>query len=176
MAARAFPPSLPATDMVIPVLRGGSLQPAGIRSQALSTHAGLTADEWALAALLLASAFVLLVEAIPPVATVYREWPSGACRMVVTGDGAPGACGALPRSHEVVWVSPNWRDELAGAARSAEEGIDGDSESEDRRGDHRVDGVVGDMADGGFLRPPRPVGAGSGTRLVDHARRAHARG
>ena len=176
MAARAFPSSLPATGVVVPVLRRGSLQPAGIRSRQLSTHAGLTTGEWALAAVLLASTLVLLVEAIPPGATVYREWPSGACRAVVTGDGAPGACGALPRSHEVVWVSPNWRDELAGAARSAEEGIDGDSESEDRRGDHRVDGVVGGMADGGFLRPPRPERAGSGARLANRAGRAYARG
>ena len=98
MAARAFPFGLPATGVVVPVLRRGPLQPAGTRSQQLSTYAGLTASEWALAALLSVSALVLLVEAIPPVATVYREWPSGACRTVVTGDGAPGACGALPRS------------------------------------------------------------------------------
>lgn len=114
MAARAFPPSLPATGVVVPVLRRGSLQPAGTRGPPLSTHAGLTTSEWVLVALLLASALVLLVEAIPPVATVYREWPSGACRAVVTGDGAPGACGALPPLHEVVWVSPNWREEQAG--------------------------------------------------------------
>lgn len=125
MAARAFAPSLPAIGVVFPVLRRGSLQPAGSRSQALSTHACLTTGEWALAALLMASVFVLLVEAIPPVATVYREWPSGACRAVVTGDGAPGACGTLPRFHEVVWVSPNWTGRLAGVARSEEDVIDG---------------------------------------------------
>jgi len=45
---------------------------------------------------------------IPPVATVHREWPSGACREVVTGDGAPGDCAALPPLHDVVWVSPSW--------------------------------------------------------------------
>ena len=85
MAARAFPPSLPATGVVVPLLRRGSLRPAGTRHRQLSTHAGLTTGEWALAALLMAAALVLLVEAIPPVATVYREWPSGACRAVVTG-------------------------------------------------------------------------------------------
>ena len=118
MAARAFPPSLPATGVVVPLLRRGSLRPAGTRHRQLSTHAGLTTREWALAALLMAAALVLLVEAIPPVATVYREWPSGACRAVVTGDGAPGDCGALPRFHDVVWVSPNWRGKQAQTGRA----------------------------------------------------------
>lgn len=59
--------------------------------------------------LLGASVLVLLVvQATPPVATVYRVWPSGACRAVVTSDGARVGCGDLPRLHHVVWVSPNW--------------------------------------------------------------------
>ena len=53
---------------------------------------------------------------IPPVATVYREWPSGACRAVITGDGALGDCAALPPFHDVVWVSRSWNGPRAGGA------------------------------------------------------------
>ena len=59
---------------------------------------------------------------IPPVATVYRDWPSGTCRAVVTGDGAPGDCAALlPPFHDVVWVFPNWNGPRAGAAPLGEQ-------------------------------------------------------
>lgn len=114
MAARAFPTSLPAARMLIPV-QPGRLGPAGVRSHELPTPCWLTSDEWVLVALVLASILVFLGAAmIPPVATVHREWPSGACRAVVTSDGAPGDCAALPPFHDVVWVSPSWNGPRAG--------------------------------------------------------------
>ena len=95
MAATAFPIGLPTASMLIPV-QPGRLGSAGARSHELPTPCWLTSDEWVLAALVLASILVFLGAAmmIPPVATVYREWPSGACRTVVTGDGARRLCGA----------------------------------------------------------------------------------
>lgn len=115
MAATAFPTSLPAARMLIPV-QPGRLGSAGACSHELPTPSWLTSDEWVLVALVLASILVLLGAAmmIPPVATVYREWPSGTCRAVVTGDGAPGDCAALAPFHDVVWVSPSWNGLRAG--------------------------------------------------------------
>ena len=115
MAARAFRTSLPTARMLIPV-QPGRLGSASARSHELPTPSWLTSDEWVLVVLVLASILVFLGAGmmIPPVATVYREWPSGACRAVVTGDGAPGDCAALPPFHDVVWVSPSWNDPRAG--------------------------------------------------------------
>ena len=117
MAARAFPTSLPTARMLIPV-QPGRLGSAGARSHELPTPCWLTSDEWVLVALVLASILVFLGAAmmIPPVATVYREWPSGTCRAVVTGDGAPGDCAALAPFHDVVWVSPSWIGPRAGGS------------------------------------------------------------
>jgi len=110
MAARAFPTSLPTARMLIPV-QPGRLGSAGARSHELPTSCRLPSDEWVLVALVLASILVFLGAAmmITPVATVYREWPSGTCRAVVTGDGALGDCAALASFHDVVWVSPSWK-------------------------------------------------------------------
>ena len=115
MAARAFPTCLPAARMLIPV-QPGRLGSAGARSHELPTPCWLTSDEWVLVALVLASILVFLGAAmmIPPVATAYREWPSGTCRAFVTGDGAPGDCAALAPFHDVVWVSPSWKSPPAG--------------------------------------------------------------
>lgn len=69
----------------------------------------LNTGAWVLLALLLSSwILALVVQAIPPVATVYREWPSGGCRTVVTADGLPRSCAQLPPFHDVVWVSASW--------------------------------------------------------------------
>ena len=115
MAARAFPTSLPTARMLIPV-QPGRLGSAGARSHELPTPCRLTSDEWVLVALVLALILGFLGAAImiPPVATAYREWPSGTCRAVVTGDGAPGDCAALALFHDVVWVSPGWNGPRAG--------------------------------------------------------------
>ena len=118
MAARAFPASLPTARMLISV-QPGRLGSAGARSHELPTPCWLTSDEWVLVALVLASILVFFGAAmmmIPSVATVYREWPLGVCRAVVTGDGAPGDCAALPPFHDVVWVSRSWSGPRAGGA------------------------------------------------------------
>ena len=66
----------------------------------------LNPSAWVLLGLLLSSwLLALVVQAIPPVATLYREWPSGTCRTVVSADGLPGGCAQLPPFHDVVWVS-----------------------------------------------------------------------
>ena len=123
MAARAFPTSLPTARMLIPVQPGrpGS---AGARSHELPTPCWLTSDEWVLVALVLAAILVFLGAAmmIPPVATVYREWPSGICRAVVTGAGARGDCATLAPFHDVVWVSPSWSGPRARGAPLEEKG------------------------------------------------------
>lgn len=67
---------------------------------------------------------VLFAQAIPPVATVYREWPSRACRAVVAADGALGACAQLPRIHEVVWVSASWNGPSPAARHPAHGGVE----------------------------------------------------
>lgn len=80
-----------------------------------------------IAALLLLGAAVLVLlasgAAPAPAATVYRVWPSGACRAVVTVDGLSHGCANLPRLHHVVWVSPAWNSDRAATdgalARSA---------------------------------------------------------
>lgn len=118
MAARAFSTSLPTARMLIPA-QPGRLGSPGARSHELPTPCWLTSDEWVLVALVLAvlaSILVFLGAAvmIPPVATVYREWPSGACRAVAAGGGAPGDCAALPPFHDVVWVSRSWNGARAG--------------------------------------------------------------
>ena len=115
MAARAFRTSLPTARMLIPV-RPGRPGSAGARSYELPTPCRLTSGKWVLVALVLASILILLGAAmtIAPVATAYREWPSGRCRAVVTGDGAPGDCAALAPFHDVVWVSPSWNGPRAG--------------------------------------------------------------
>lgn len=117
MAAGAFPTSLPTARMLIPV-QPGRLGSAGARSHELPTPCWLTSDEWLLVATVLVAILVLLGAGmmIPPVATVYREWPSGTCRAVVTGAGAPGDCAALAPFHDVVWVSSSWNGPRAGGA------------------------------------------------------------
>ena len=117
MAAGAFPTSLPTARMSIPV-QPGRLGSAGARSHELPTPCWLTSDEWLLVATVLVAILVFLGAGmmVPPVATVYREWPSGACRAVVTGAGAPGDCAALAPFHDVVWVSSSWNGPRAGGA------------------------------------------------------------
>ena len=123
MAARALPTSLPTARLSI-LVPPGRLGSAGARSHELPTPCWLTLDEWVLVALVLASIIVFIGPAmmIPPVATVYREWPSGACRAIVTGDGAPGDCAALPPFHDVVWVSRVWNGPQPGGAPLEDEG------------------------------------------------------
>ena len=89
------------------------------RSEPVGTHAGfLTTRHWMLILLLATSLVLLTVEATPSVATVYRAWPSGACRAVVTSEGIPVGWAGLPPLHHVVWVSPHWNGEPA-ATRAA---------------------------------------------------------
>ena len=67
---------------------------------------------------------VLVAQAIPPVATVYREWPSRACLAVVAADGAPVSCAQLPPIHEVVWVSASWNGPSPAAPHPGHGGVE----------------------------------------------------
>ena len=103
-----------------------SLQPSGLHTFCCQrARAGLHSDAAGggflsarpgIAALLLGAAvLVLLAGGAAPVpgATVYRVWPSGACRSVVTVEGLSHGCANLPRLHHVVWVSPAWNGDPA---------------------------------------------------------------
>ncbi len=82
---------------------------------------------WMLTLLLLGIAVLALaVDAatLTPGATVYRAWPSGACRAVVSNEATPIGCANLPRLHRVVWVSPDWNGDPAALVESTRPAAD----------------------------------------------------
>ncbi len=62
---------------------------------------------WAAAALAAALWAAWALSASLQAPTVYRAWPSGACRAVAGPNGA-GSCSVVPPVHHTVWVSPDW--------------------------------------------------------------------
>ena len=68
-----------------------------------------TSDSLTALALLSSVLAVVVVVGAASTPLVYRAWPGGDCRAVVTAAGAPGDCASVPPVHHTVWVSPHWK-------------------------------------------------------------------